>query len=319
MRTRFLCLALAVAACSGTDSIALSDYAKKEIAAFCANQVTCQQMPDTATCEASFELNSTGYMTLVAAANAKLVKYDGAEAASCVNEFASQSCAYTGFQPNKNDPCNKVFTGTVATGGACFVSQECAGVGAVCNPTSASCNPSTTCCPGTCAPAPAKMGVGGACQGSSDCNDGLYCSDKTQQCTAIATASGAACEALDGCANPMLCNENCSTSTGTCYTPAARNATCDTTQVLPCADERDYCDNTTKKCTQVVALGATCDSAGTGNGATCVAYASCTNGSCVENPKAGATCDAMNGPSCLGSLSCTTSTCQLAPAGMACQ
>lgn len=322
MRTRFLCLVIAVAAaaCGGDDSISINDLAKKFIAAQCANQVTCQQMPDTATCEASFAFNDNAFMTLVADVNAKIIKYDGTAAASCANEISSATCSFTGFFSKANDPCGKMFTGTVAAGGACFISEECSGVGSSCNQTDPNCDSTTTCCPGTCAAAPAKMPVNGHCTSTSDCNDGLYCSTTTSVCKTPLTQSGAACDELDGCANPMYCNGSFATMpfTGVCTTAPATGATCNPMDLLPCTDERDYCDTGTKKCTRSVSVGGTCDSAGTGTGATCVGYADCTTNSCVARPKAGATC-MTSGSSCLGSLSCTNGTCQLPAAGMACK
>ncbi len=318
MRTGFLCLAVALAAC-GSDSISINDFGKRYIAARCSFQVTCQEMPDTATCEASYSLNDSGFLTLVAAVNAKTVKYDGEAAASCVDSVASTSCAFSGFY--LKDPCAKVFTGTVATGGACFINEECAGVGSVCNQTDPNCDASTTCCPGTCAAGATKMPVGGHCTGSADCQDGLYCSTATSVCKTPVAQSGAACDELDGCADPMYCNGDFAAMpfTGTCAKAPGRNATCNIKDLLPCADERDYCDHNTTKCTQNVSVGATCDTMGTTTGATCVGFAYCNNGSCAAEPKAGSTCDAMNGPNCLGGLSCTNSTCALPPAGMACK
>jgi hypothetical protein len=133
--------------------------------------------------------------------------------------------------------------------------------------------------------------------------------------------AGAACDDILGCANPMYCNGDPQQQTfsGTCKAPPATGAACNLTDLLPCADGRDYCDTGTKVCTRNAAVGAACDSDGTGNGAGCVGYADCdTTNLCVARLKAGASCSDTTGPACLGSLSCTNSSCALPPAGMTC-
>jgi hypothetical protein len=311
-------IVVAVAAACG-NSVSITDFAAKYIDARCQNEVACQQMPDMATCKASRFLEDNYYETVVALVKAGTIKYSGDEAGSCFDRIASLGCSFTGFRPTADDPCQKMFTGTVAAAGACLVSEECAGAGSTCAQTDPACDPTTACCAGTCMAAAAKLPLGGNCGTSAQCADNAYCSDKTNQCTAVVTTSGGACEGLDGCSNPMYCNEDFQTFTGTCMTAVASNAACDKTALLPCADERDYCDLQTLKCTRNSPVAAACDSTGTGNGAGCIGYAECSNSTCVAYPKAGATCDAMTGPSCLGDLGCTNSVCTLPTKGTACK
>jgi hypothetical protein len=306
------------AACG--NSVSITDFAAKYIDATCKYDVACQLMPDTATCKAALFIDDNYYETIVALVKAGTIKYSGDEAGSCIDQQASLTCSYTGFRPDPNDPCTKIFTGTVAAGGACLVSEECAGAGATCPQTDPMCDPTTACCPGTCMAAAAKLPLGGNCGSSAQCADNAYCSDKTNQCTAVVTTSGGACEGLDGCANPMFCNEDLQSFTGTCMTAVASNATCDATTLIPCSDVRDYCNLMTTKCTRNSPVGAVCDSTTPQTtGTLCVGYAECNNSTCVAHPKAGATCDAMNGPTCLGDLGCTNSVCTLPPKGTSCK
>jgi hypothetical protein len=313
-----LVLLVTVAAC--TDSgVALKDLPSKLAAAECKSAVTCQQFPDQATCLASLQLQDTFFLTISAAVTSKQVKYDENLAGDCVSEAAATTCSFTGFQTNPNDPCAKMFTGLVAAGGACFISEECAG-GGTCQPTDSTCDPSTTCCPGTCKAAPTPAAIGAACQSTSDCVTGAYCAQTTMKCTALVTASGGACDGIDGCVNPMICNYDFTTNKfTTCLTPAARNATCDPTTILGCIDERDYCDAGTKVCTPDVTTGTACGGA---SGALCVGYDQCdqTSMKCVALATSGQACtvDSNGFSNCIGSLQCTNATCQL-PTAMTCK
>lgn len=319
---KYLVVLFLAAACGGSDSsgVALNDLAAKAEAAICKHDVECQSMPDTATCMASIQVNDTFLQTMVAAVNAKKAKYDSSLGGQCISEIQNQGCAFTGFGLTKTNPCQTMFTGQVAVGGACFESQECTGGGS-CAFTNTSCNPNTACCTGTCQAAPAKAAIGQACQSTADCVSGAYCTDTTatpaSTCQAIVTTSGGACGNFEGCADPMVCDATFNTMTGaitwtTCYTPAARMATCDPNKFIPCADQRDYCDGTTMKCTQNLTTGA-CQGA---NNAQCVGYESCTNNTCTPLVKAGGTCS-TTAPNCLGDLGCPSGTCTL-PTAMTC-
>lgn len=317
MKALLVALVLAATACSGSDGVSLKDLPNQLLDAACKADVKCGFMPDLATCKAAYQANDTYMLTIEAAAAAKEVKYDEGLGKSCVDEEASYTCEFTGLQPTPNDPCVKMFTGLVAAGGACFASTECAGGGA-CTQTDPNCDATTTCCPGTCAAAPTKVAIGQACQSSGDCVDGAYCSQATMTCKAVVTQEGSACDDFYACANPMLCNLDFTTGMfTTCYTPAARTATCDPNTILPCSDSRDYCDSGTMKCTPVATTGQAC--AGTGN-VSCAYYDTCTNSMCTANPGANQACmaDQFGLSNCLGSLACTSGTCQL-PGAMTCQ
>jgi len=312
-----LLVVLLAAACSDSSSLSIKDFPNALLKAECKNAVACQLAPDEATCEASVQANNTFLQTKAAAVTSKQVKYDSGLGQKCVDEIANQGCAFTGFGLSKPvDPCQAMFAGQVATNGACFASAECASSG-MCVQTSPTCDPSMTCCPGTCQVAPAKVAIGQNCTSTSSCVAGAYCAQTTGQCTAVAAVSGNTCDGIDGCADPMVCNFDFTMNKfTTCYTPAARLATCNTNNFFPCADERDYCDTTTTKCTQNVSVGQMCQGS---NGAQCLGYDECLTGSCAARPGAGKTCtvDMFGFSDCLGSLACTNGTCTL-PAAMTC-
>ena len=319
MQKVLLGLVVAVAACGGSDGVSINDFSKQYLDAFCKGEVACGQFPDQATCVGAFQADDMFFLTMQADVASKKVKYDSGQAGSCISEASKGQCTFTGLYPDTNDPCAKIFTGTVATGGACFDSNECADKG-VCNATDPNCDPNSMCCAGTCAAAPMLAALGQPCQGTGTCADGSYCSPTSNTCTALVATEGGACDDFYACSNPRICNFDFNTMAfTTCYTPAARNATCDPNNIFPCADERDYCDTTTMKCTPLVATGASC---GGSNGAGCVAYDTCdmTSMMCTANASAGQSCtvDQNGNSNCLGGLSCTNGRCALPPAGMAC-
>jgi hypothetical protein len=311
MNTILSILVLGVAAC-GTSGVSINDYASKLRDSYCANEVRCNLMPDLGTCAAATRADDNNHIdTVVAAVNAKIIKYDEIAAAGCIDAF-NAGCTFVGL--HQTSPCDTVFIGTIATAGACFVDEECVGAetgAARCVQTTATCNRNTSCCPGTCIAQPAKGQAGANCS-AGPCADGLYCSVVTGTCKPLVTTAGGPCEGFDGCTDPMVCSA--SLSAGTCVTAAATGASCVATQRPSCADTRDYCDGSTLKCTRRVAVAQPCG--GSGNVA-CVGYASCTSAACVAIPTAGATC--TTGSRCLGILQCTAGACTLPAAGMACQ
>jgi hypothetical protein len=307
-----MCVVVVAATACGDDSVEIGDFQARLADAYCKNAVTCQNVPDMASCKAAIQLKSRLLETLVARVNTKVIKYDGGKAAECFDYIDSAGCAFTGFYPEAN-PCDTVFTGTVAAGGACTISNECAADG-TCERTDPNCDPQTTCCPGTCKAAPTLVALGGDCT-SLPCVDTAYCDSTTNKCTAPITTAGAACTDFDACANPMICDVFATAPT--CITPAARGATCDPMALFGCADQRDYCDTTTTKCTQNVAIGTACGGA---NGATCIGYADCnTNMVCVALGLAGAACTTGSDSSCLGDLQCPSGSCTLPAPEAACR
>ncbi len=317
-----LLLGVVVAGC-GDDPIAIKDLPGDILDARCNRDVACANDPDTATCQASHTgATDNESLTLFADVDAGVIKYDAGAAAACLGEFKS-SCTFAGLHTAPDvSACDGVFTGTVATGGACEINQECAGH-AVCTQTDTACNRNTACCAGTCSadvPQPTVVAIGGACDGNTKvcANQTAYCkiASGTQSgtCTALVTGAGTACDVFDACANPLYCDTSGSGSgsSGTCKKAAATGEACMQDAGISCADGRDYC-NAAMKCTRLPTVGEACP-----DGA-CVGFATCESAVCVARPGAGDACVVGAQASCLGNLTCTNGTCKLPPAGMSCK
>ncbi len=146
---------------------------------------------------------------LQTAIDAKTLKYDGSLARQCVNALSAGSCE--NLNNDLPDACQKTFAGTVATGGACDLDQECSGL--------SRCDITGGTCPGSCA---ARSSAGVACGKDSDCALGLTCSTATQHCAKPA-AEGEACKGdAAECAAGLLCvgNDDATNKSGACMTEA---------------------------------------------------------------------------------------------------
>ncbi len=299
----FVVSAVALAAC--TDSISIDDFAQKFRDGECTAAVSCDEVPDTATCDASITIGGTDFETVVAEVKAGTVIYDGDAAARCLAFLTNDSCTFTGFHGGQD--CESIFEGTLATGAACLEDEECKGYKtqtADCAETDDTCDRSTACCPGVCTAVP-RAAAGASCA-TTDCADGLYCSNVDRTCKTLGATVGAACEAIDGCEDPMYCKIPAMGQAGMCADAAAAGATCDPTANEPCVDGHQYCDMTTMTCTNRAAIGSACSDT-----VPCAYDANCdgTSNTCVAVPGPGDACTTTTG--CLGSLDCTNSVCTL--------
>lgn len=301
------------AACSG-GSIDVDDLPDELADARCDNLVECGGIADQATCDAAVVVDESELDTIKTGIANGTIKYSGDDAADCIDQLGGRGCTFTGFH-NEN-ACEGVFTGTVATGGACSIDLQCANQGN-CEITG-NCDPDTMCCTGTCMGGSSESALGGPCNDEiHTCATNAYCkpgatSGAVGTCTALVAGEGSACDAVSACVNPLYCNVNFQTGMGTCKKPAASKATCSRMDLIPCADSRDYCDATSSTCTRRIAVGGTCS--GT---LPCVGYASCINGACVADIPLGGACTG-DGADCAGDLDCISGTCQVPPAGMVC-
>jgi hypothetical protein len=287
---------MVIAACGTVPPIEFDTYPDELLAAECAFRVACDLFPDTATCEDALYFDEGTITTLDNLIAAGAVRYDTDAASACVGTIRAQSCSFPGFQPIDN-PCERVFAGTIAPGGACEVDAECEDLG-FCQMTDPSCDRSDACCVGTCVARPDEPEIGEACDNT--CVAGAYCSP-SGTCQAIVTAEGADCDAVDACANPMYCNV--ASALGTCVVPAASGAECDPEDPLPCADTRDYCDAVRTTCVRESGIGSACSA-----DIDCIGYASCVRAACTADPGLGDACN-EGGPACLGSTQCDGITC----------
>jgi len=305
---------LALVAGCGSDSISIEDLPDEVKDARCDNLVRCEGVVDRATCDAAVVAANEQVPEIKAGIANGTIKYSSGKAGDCVDELSGESCEFTGL--HNPSACSDILSGTVATGGACTIDEQCANHGE-CAPTDDSCNPSTACCAGTCAGGTTESALGGPCDDEMHtCAATAYC--KTAEtgpgtCTALVTAEGGACDELAACVNPLYCNLNFQTGVGACKKPAASNAACSRMDLLPCADGRDYCNATSLTCVRRVAVGAACSAM-----APCVNYASCVTGTCQADIPLGGTCNPQSGADCAGDLDCVGTTCQVPAAGPVC-
>jgi hypothetical protein len=298
--------------CGESDGISIDNLLASIQDASCEQAVRCQEQPDEATCKATTFMNDTTSLTIVAGVKGGTIKYDSSQAQDCVDSIRDGSCAFSGFHPI-DSPCDGMLSGTVAVGGACQLSSECAG-DAVCAQTDQNCNSDTMCCAGTCTAPDPEVASGGVCgDATGPCADGTYCSYTSQTagtCKPYITTAGTACDSLDACAGTMLCD--IFANSPTCFQPAPSGGTCDPDVLLPCADFREHCD-ASMKCVAAVAAGGACEFSGD-----CRQDHSCVGGTCQADVGVGGSCP-DDGVGCLGDLDCPASmTCTAPTAGMTC-
>jgi hypothetical protein len=302
---------IALAGCGGGGSgtIALADLPTRVVDTLCAAEVSCGLYADAASCRASVTSDLGQLGADVAAGK---VKYDGAQAGACLDAFATAfgSCRLSDPRVRQPASCAQTFVGTVPTGGACLVNEDC--VSARC--TFPSCAVGT-CCVGACDAAVAAEGsvaVGGACMSTSQCVAGAFCNFDVTAPTCVALKpAGQACASSEECVSGTACavNGNPATTVGACVKPPARGEPC--TGLFTCDSGGDFCDPATRTCLARVAVGGAC----TPNTDDCVLYASCdaTTSTCVARGAVGAPCVAAAGSSCLSGLTCANGVCATEP------
>jgi hypothetical protein len=325
-RLRALAAAISLATIGCGDSggggtpIPLADLGPTLLDILCTRDARCGSFPDKATCLAS---NSAATTQLMADVAAGTVKYDAAAAGTCFDSFravAASGCTYSAAgMAQLNDPaCDRIVTGTLADGAACFDGGEC--ISGSCS--APGCNPTDTCCAGACDRTVAQVAIGGDCTFPARCVQGAYCrlsviaGGASNVCSAF-IAAGQPCDQSMGeqCAPGYQCHHEQPTSAvGVCARAPATGAACVTSEF--CDGIADFCDPTTLKCVAKVAVGGACP-----NGYGCVDYAFCDAATftCVARGRAGEACDpASTALTCLGSLTCAASACALPPAPPAC-
>jgi hypothetical protein len=297
--------ALAAAGCGGGNGpVPIDDLVARMQAAMCHASVACGIVPDTATCNASLSVTiDSSVLSVVASVKRGTTRYDGSLAQQCLDQIASLPCP---TPPPSLEVCEAVFRGTIATGGACMISEECISQSCV---YPSSCK--STCCTGTCSPGRGVVPLGAACGGldSTFCSSDAFC--KNGVCVAQVPV-GSHCDDQDLCVAGSSCQSTGSATICTADFPA-HGAKC--TLGWPCQRSDDYCDPTSVRCVRRKLPGASCD------GIECVAYANCVNGSCTAFPGPGASCfDASGQPilNCLGDLICIGDVCALPPPLDAC-
>jgi hypothetical protein len=287
--------------------IALADFPARSMSITCAEDVQCGIYPDDPTCEASTMLNTS---QLLADIDKGIVLYDGVSAYSClygITTTLSPTCRISEQAGPQPPSCANVFLGTVAEGGACVSSNECASQ--ECDLTGCG---GTACCAGTCVTSGRSLAgtvaVGASCSSRSDCVAGAFCDvgGTMHLCTAQ-KGPGEACQLSEECLDGTACILPAGgAGAPVCAKPPAEGEACGGTS--SCDLLRDFCDPATMKCTPRIAIGGTCVTGGD----SCVLYAACSAGSrtCVARGRAGDPCTLTSLP-CLGGLVCTAGHCTL--------
>jgi hypothetical protein len=221
------------------------------------------------------------------------VRFDGAKLTACENDIRALTCNYLyGAIVNLPDSCNAVLAGTVSNGGACRMSQECAGNFEQCDDGSQ--------CPGACTGvpsmiAPACLGDGGT---GAACSVEQGCDETTGTCVPR-WASGPCNTSLD-CAGGYQCTNGGAGGDASSYSCVAYKRVGET------------CSAGTNECSP----GTFCDSGacavwpGTGGacgdldgetvgclGGTCTANGADSKGTCVARLPVGSSCTVRQGQS----------------------
>jgi len=253
------------------------------------------------------------------------VRYDGHKLEACLDKLRTLGC--------KNAPepaeCTAAVDGTVAEGGECSMSAECAGGAMYCKTDAA--------CPGRCAPLET---AGGSCKRDSECAANLKCSEATSRCIRPAEV-GEACEAgAPECQGGLFCigSDNDAGRQGQCRTLK------DGFSVgagQPCLQTAPFCEPSlrcvvesvnpstgaiTTRCAQPVASAAPCQLAYPDvcpGDQYCAIAGGASTGRCTAKPGNGQPC-AMRTPNedpiCAPGTRCDSGTCrQLQKLGGSCQ
>ena len=305
---RLAIVVLWFSACGGGGSAAIpiDQLQARAMDALCSYEVRCGLAPDTAACDEGLYVREQ----LEADVKAGKVIYDGQTAAACLDVYRALSCAVSGAglsSVTQAQSCKDIIKGTVATGGACLMDEECQSQ--ACD--RSACTTDTECCAGTCT---AKIPAGGDCSAAgSRCADDLFCrrgTGTTGICTAL-IADGQPCTSSDYCEAGRRCNVVTGTSAGTCGVLPAHGQAC---PGMTCDLLSDLCDPASKTCVSRIAIGGDCSAIPTG----CVPYANCDASTmkCVARKRAGEAC--AQSSDCLSGVACTAGICVPPPDKPAC-
>ena len=322
------CLLPPVAAPTPTGAVPIDDFVNQLLSVLCMVEARCVPLSDQALCLALASPAISGgfndFGAAVAATKSGKSQYDGVAARTCLSEIDRLACANLDFKSfaDVSASCQKVFTGTVVSGGRCIADTECVpgsfcappsfGVGSGCDGTctlgGTLCHDDTQCMngricdkrtsPSTCVvPIPAGA-VNQPCGTNHTCQSGLSCSS-TQTCTAPGQ-SGQSCDSeFSGCANGLTCVYSDDRTSRTCLVPAAKGQPCQ--QFYQCG-AGTVCDEMLHQCVDLPTNGP------------CIGF-ECNNSSYCDTSQVTPTCKprAAIGSPCPGlapTSECSNGTCQ---------
>jgi len=240
-------LALSVAACGG-DSVSPSQYAAESGRATCERFVRCGAFGSVEACIELFGFDRNSPAALEVAIKNGSVKYDGENAAECLDAARNASCN-PGDKSARVLPsaCDGDIRGTRREGDACFQDVQCAS-GRCDSPDDCM----MACCEGTCAPAaPPPAKVGQACGNGTACVADAYCDGALCQ---PLKAAGTVCSSSPGhneCAFGLVCDGHPTT----CHVPPNEGESDVTT---PCSRIGQFYDSS-GTCKKMLAEGESCN------------------------------------------------------------
>lgn len=264
--------------------------------AYCAKLAACSPYAFATTYGTAAECTKRQTSLAQKAAGAKGIKASAADLNTCATQLATTSCAdFVG----RKLPAACTVPGTLQTGAACALDQQCAG---------GRCKQTKGAACGVCANLAA---TDGACVTADDCGPGATCTSlhKCGPFTGLGQSCGAGC-------NPTLeCGDGY-----TCYTPlavgAACNGQCDEFRGIFCRSQNG--SPSTCQAAKVNAVGQECGFPG--SDIVCAGPANCLPRSslsahCTASPQDGASCNDATGEVCEAPAFCASGKCTLPDPG----
>lgn len=267
MRKLATWILLAVAACGGSSSVSIEDYASEMEDAACDFAAKCGLAKSADAClETNLGFDLRVSASELEAVKAGRAKYDGKKAKECADALRDRSCDTTSESYRVSaDACATILTGTLAEGATCAVDGECQSQ--FCD--IQGCD--MACCTGACVggAAAAHAKIGESCE-VLDCEAGAYCDGVAVVCTAVKSA-GASCQDSEECTYGF----DCILPAGTCGSLPALGESC----TGACRDTGTTCNQTSHTCVKVALEGAACsDSSDCSFLYTCNAQKQCSRG-----------------------------------------
>lgn len=199
---------LAAPACKAVD---YEDLPEEQVDAYCELLTRCGLFHDEGYCAEVYSTIFRLDADLDAAIDNGTVIYDDKAAKECLEGIRDAACTDIFADEAPSAACDQVLEGTIESGGACWISEQCLGGACFINDCMA------TCCMGTCIAEPPDAAIGQDCSGGQGCAGG-YCDFQTELCTAY-KAAGVACDVDTECGD-LFCLG------GTCQAGVAEGAPC---------------------------------------------------------------------------------------------
>jgi len=294
---------------SGTGPTSVDALIERSVSARCAFLVRCTWLAGEQSCQKNVAVDRTLVQLVSDARAEKRVAFDPIAGGDWVDAVKFQPCQDTFAVGRELEAAwDAVWTGKVASGGACLVDEHCEG--------DSRCNRDECgggCCDGVCESAPGLVAVGGDCS-ERECVDQAYCDedgDTGARTCVTRHANAEACPGFGTCQDGQECDAR---GGDNCYKLAARGAQCNPLLPVSCLDYDTQCDPGQEKCVPAPGPGEPCAT----NGEGCLRYARCNedNNMCEALGAIGSGCGDTR--DCLPDLRCADGQCQARDVPEAC-